>query len=88
MIPEAMQLDAAFLICPVRGHEADKYAATVAAIEASGIKIHWPPRDTNQVDDIGLRICGATHWLSLDALPLPPSPPAAFVALARQEPSA
>ena len=29
----------------------------VKQLEAQGYKVHWPPRDTNQEDSIGLRIC-------------------------------
>lgn len=48
----------AFLICPVRGVAPDTFRDHVAAIEADGTKLHWPPRDTNQKDDpTGFRIC-------------------------------
>jgi len=46
-----------FLICPVRGHAADKFADIVSGLEAAGWDVHWPPRDTDQDDDTGLRIC-------------------------------
>jgi hypothetical protein len=46
-----------FLICPVRGKPPEFYAAIVRDIEADGISVHWPPRDTNQTDSTGLRIC-------------------------------
>jgi hypothetical protein len=46
-----------FLICPVRGEAADTYAKTVEALEAEGYTVHWPPRDTDQNDETGLRIC-------------------------------
>lgn len=46
-----------FLICPVRGLPPDAHAAIVGAIEADGYTVHWPPRDTNQNDSTGLRIC-------------------------------
>lgn len=29
----------------------------VKNLEAHGHKVHWPPRDTDQKDDSGLRIC-------------------------------
>ncbi len=50
-----------FLICPVR--EADdqttkRIGEFVENEEKNlGNKIHWPPRNTNQIDPIGLRIC-------------------------------
>jgi hypothetical protein len=49
-----------FLICPVRGVTEDYKVwqeNLVTQIEACGDEVHWPPRDTDQVDDIGLRIC-------------------------------
>ena len=46
-----------FLICPVRGVAADTYAEIVARLEQEGYQVHWPPRDTHQVDPTGLRIC-------------------------------
>jgi hypothetical protein len=46
-----------FLICPVRGHDPAKFAETVARLEAAGFDVHWPPRDTDQDDPVGLRIC-------------------------------
>lgn len=52
----------AFLICPVRGANLDSTDELVAALESGaydGTKwdVHYPPRDTDQRDDIGLRIC-------------------------------
>lgn len=46
-----------FLICPVRGHLISETELLVAGLEAAGWQVHWPPRDTNQDDPIGLRIC-------------------------------
>jgi nucleoside 2-deoxyribosyltransferase len=51
-----------FLICPVRGitpaeHEA--VAAYVAELERRGVSVYWPERDTDQRDDIGVRICAS-----------------------------
>lgn len=46
-----------FLICPVRGVKPESQAGTVAMLEAKGFDVHWPPRDTDQNDEIGLRIC-------------------------------
>ncbi len=46
-----------FLICPVRGKDPATFAAAVERIEAAGFDVHWPPRDTDQVDPTGLRIC-------------------------------
>jgi len=47
-----------FLISPVRGQSPDVWAEHVAALEAAGYSVHWPHRDTNQDDAVGLRICG------------------------------
>lgn len=52
-----MSKQRSFLICPVRGHAAAKFADAVERLEADGYAVHWPPRDTNQDDDTGLRIC-------------------------------
>jgi nucleoside 2-deoxyribosyltransferase len=46
-----------FLICPVRGMSPDAHASTVSALEERGFAVHWPPRDTDQNDEVGLRIC-------------------------------
>ncbi|OGF74132.1 hypothetical protein A2W54_01615 [Candidatus Giovannonibacteria bacterium RIFCSPHIGHO2_02_43_13] len=50
----------AFLVCSVRNATPEQKAAAefyVKNLEAKGYKVHWPPRDTNQDDLIGLRIC-------------------------------
>jgi len=47
----------AFLICPVRGHDPHDYAEVVAVLEQRGWTLHYPPRDTNQEDAMGYRIC-------------------------------
>jgi nucleoside 2-deoxyribosyltransferase len=47
----------AFLICPVRGVDPADTAAIVTELECQGITVHWPPRDTDQDDAVGLRIC-------------------------------
>lgn len=46
-----------FLICPVRGHEMQETEAIVEHYEKNGNSVHWPPRDTDQNDETGLRIC-------------------------------
>lgn len=49
-----------FIICPVRNlSEATgrRLIAYVRALEQAGHRVHWPPRDTDQHDPIGLRIC-------------------------------
>lgn len=46
-----------FLICPVRGIDPAQTAGVVAQLEAAGWRVHWPPRDTDQDDPTGLRIC-------------------------------
>lgn len=47
----------AFLICPVRGVPQEETERYCKLLEDEGYKVHWPPRDTNQDDDVGLRIC-------------------------------
>ncbi len=46
-----------FLICPVRGKSMKDTEQIVKDLESDGWEVHWPPRDTNQEDNIGLRIC-------------------------------
>lgn len=46
-----------FLICPVRGAPIEDTEQLVSSLEEDGWSIHWPPRDTNQEDDTGYRIC-------------------------------
>ena len=46
-----------FLICPVRGHALEETQSIVTQLENEGYTVHWPPRDTNQNDPIGFRIC-------------------------------
>lgn len=45
-----------FLICPVRGKDPVLIAEVVARLDAEGLDVHWPPRDTDQADDTGLPI--------------------------------
>ncbi|MEN6550171.1 MAG: hypothetical protein ABFE07_29355 [Armatimonadia bacterium] len=47
----------AFLICPVRGHHPAETLGIVSKLESEGWLVHWPPRDTDQEDMYGLRIC-------------------------------
>jgi hypothetical protein len=46
-----------FLICPVRNADTKQAEAVVRQLEENGWKVHWPHRDTDQKDNIGLRIC-------------------------------
>lgn len=49
-----------FLICPVReagDSENGDIAGYVEALEATGVSVYWPKRDTDQIDTVGLRIC-------------------------------
>lgn len=49
-----------FLICPVRAvtdEESRFLQDYMANLEANGHKVHFPPRDTNQIDPIGFNIC-------------------------------
>ena len=47
----------AFLICPVRGHSPEETEEIVGRLEAKGWDLHWPHRDTDQNDPVGLRLC-------------------------------
>lgn len=49
-----------FLICPVREITEEEKTAIgryVAHLEKAGHRVYWPPRDTDQNDPVGLRIC-------------------------------
>lgn len=49
-----------FLICPVRNVNPEfreRLDRFVAALERDECKVYYPPRDTDQNDDTGLRIC-------------------------------
>jgi hypothetical protein len=49
-----------FIICPVRDatdEERTIIADYITKLESEGHHVHYPPRDTNQNDPIGLRIC-------------------------------
>jgi hypothetical protein len=45
-----------FLICPVRGHDPKEFSSLVSELEKE-YEVHFPPRDTDQVDETGYRIC-------------------------------
>ena len=48
----------AFLICPVRGHGPSETENLVSFLEDElDLIIHWPHRDTDQNDPVGLTIC-------------------------------
>ncbi len=54
-----MQYDV-FIICPVRNASEEKKAwlkCYIESLESVGKKVYYPARDTNQIDDIGYRIC-------------------------------
>lgn len=49
-----------FLICPVRNateEQKEMMIAHIEKLEKSGLKVYYPARDTNQIDNIGFRIC-------------------------------
>lgn len=59
-----------FVICPVRNvteEETKLIDSYVAKLEEDGHDVHWPPRDTNQVDSIGLRICQDNRYSIAEA---------------------
>lgn len=56
-----------FFICPVRGHSSEETRIFVANLEAAGWAVYWPPRDTNQEDPTGLRICTDNRQAIMDA---------------------
>jgi hypothetical protein len=46
-----------YLICPVRNGTPEDVAEYVAIREADGDTVHFPPRDVEQDDPTGARIC-------------------------------
>jgi hypothetical protein len=57
-----------YLICPVRGiADQSEAAAYVAELEANGHRVHFPPRDVDQNDTTGARICYEHREAMLDA---------------------
>ncbi len=60
-----------FLICPVRGIteiENSLLQDYIQGLESTGTKVHYPPRDTNQDDTIGLNICSENRDAIKNAL--------------------
>ncbi len=53
-VPKPMET---FLICPVRGVGAEFSRKYAEKLEEVGWKVYWPPRDTDQIDGTGFRIC-------------------------------
>jgi hypothetical protein len=54
------KLNNIFLICPVRRadlKQLEKINKYLNETEKQGLKVYYPARDTNQIDDIGYRIC-------------------------------
>lgn len=54
------KIEKVFIICPVRNltpAEDEEIKAYIGMLESKGIKVHYPPRNTNQNDPIGLNIC-------------------------------
>lgn len=57
-----------YVVCPVRGvspEEKQFLDNHVAGLEAEGARVHYPPRDVNQDDPTGLRIC-TEHAKAMD----------------------
>ncbi len=59
LLPSKTRMKKVFLICPVRGasaDEKDKLSRYVERLESQGYKVHYPSRDTDQTDPIGVQI--------------------------------
>ena len=56
-----------FLICPVRNVSPDKTMGYVRGLEKAGWSVHWPHRDTDQSDMIGLKICQTNLQAIMDS---------------------
>lgn len=63
----AVKTKKCFLICPVRGVGKKDTEDIVQCLEDDGWNVHWPPRDTDQQDDVGLRICNDNRTAIKDA---------------------
>lgn len=46
-----------YIICPVRNGTPQEVAEHVAYLERDGFAVHFPPRDVDQDDSTGERIC-------------------------------
>lgn len=49
-----------YIICPVRNADPaiqEEIQRYVERLEEAGHHVHWPPRDTDQIDPNGIRIC-------------------------------
>lgn len=49
-----------FLICPVRDattEQKEAMSAYITKLEKAGKKVYYPAHDTNQIDNVGFRIC-------------------------------
>ena len=59
-----------FLISPVREateEELNNIKNYVELLESKGHKVHWPRRDTNQIDSVGTRICKDNSTAIIDS---------------------
>lgn len=64
LTPLERKVEKVFIICPVRNltpAEDAEIQAHIGMLESKGIKVHYPPRDTNQNDPIGLNICSTSR---------------------------
>lgn len=58
------------IICPVRNltsDEAYEIERHILKLQKNGVKVHYPPRDTNQADPIGFKICKQNAEAIIDA---------------------
>ena len=59
-----------FMICPVRdiSQAEEKFLHDyLSRLEEAGHKVHYPPRDTDQDDNVGLRICSDNRAAIMDS---------------------
>ncbi len=65
LTPLERKVEKVFIICPVRNltdPEGKEIEAYKNMLESKGVKVHYPPRDTNQNDPIGLNICSTNRY--------------------------
>lgn len=67
---ENLEEKSAFIICPVREasvEEKEYILIYIRRLEERGYRVHYPARDTNQDDPVGLRICSDNRAAIRDA---------------------
>ena len=56
-----------YIICPVRNGTPSGVLRYVEKLEEDGLKVYFPPRDTNQKDETGYNIC-LSHYRAMQVV--------------------